>query len=398
MEEKNHSLAEFLSDKNDGVFIIGHSSALARIGGNLIMFDPVWDCEPYGSLWKLIPNQVNCDSILSDAHCFVSHEHADHFRPEILKRSTWPIRVMGGRPSFLEARIRSAVNYVSMPPYRWRTFNKESGLECYFVPHPTNNVDSAVFVRGKDFCVYHGNDCFLTRDILERVRNDVSHVDVAMIPYAYVSWWPFLQVGISDELKEKEIRRMNEKHLAMAQHFIEVFRPSITIPAGASLYYNDGHDHILNKWLMPARDVSGGTEMYAGDYCLKMAPDSWEIYRSVWDADGGVASLLEKELGGRRLPPIDTKVDLSRYDFGWLEKAREQSPDGHDININGLLVSRPSLNPDNSLTNFDFDGEIFHLWASRQATMEDIIGTRRFTFHRQPDIYVPDVWSFMRSL
>jgi hypothetical protein len=386
------ALESFMSSKDDGCFMIGHSSVLARFSGKLVLFDPVWGHQPYGSLWKLIPEQVSADEVLSEAHCFVSHEHEDHFHPPLLKKLNRPLQIMDGRADFAMLFNLHSIHIFQTPPYEWVPFDE--GLECYFVPHPTNKVDSSVFVRSADFCVYHGSDNFLTSEALERIRKDIPRVDVAFLPFSYVSWWPFLQVDITDKFRQSEIERMNGKHLNLALDFVEIIKPKAAVPFGASIYYNDGFDHILNQHLVNQTPL--GPQMLAADYLLVHdgVLGFFMQQNRVW-----LPTMVMQALGGPRLPKIDTKVDLSRYDFGWLYAkvfSLGFSIPSHRVLINGLAIDFESI-PTHT-TSFDFDKEEFHKWATRKASIEDIIGTRRFEFRRSPDVYNPKVFDFVRSL
>jgi L-ascorbate metabolism protein UlaG (beta-lactamase superfamily) len=381
------TLSDFMKTDGDGFFYIGHSSALVRIGKDLLLFDPAWGVEPYAPFWKTIPAQINCDSILDQVSAvIVSHEHADHLCKQILQRVKSKIVTISGTSVFREVTtVTKAVpgQIQALRPSNWLWSESLLGFDFYFVPHPTNKIDSSVFVRSKQtgYTFYHGNDCFLTSEVLRRIKEDVPRVDVALIPYAYISWWPFLQEGISEEFKLKEIERMNRKHVDMANEFVEVMKPKYVIPSGASIYYNDGRDHILNRHMVSPMCVKEGVSMQPGDYIV----------------DDIIHRNKEVNLDGLycRQPPIDPIVNLMKYDWSWLPEVPE-SLKGNHISINGMSLSNE--NWPSHLTRFDFDREQFHRWATLKASMEDLIGTRRFTFRRDPDIYKPEVLEWVRSL
>ncbi len=379
---------------NDGVFNIGHASALARINRQLFLFDPVWGNPQLSPLWRFYPEQIDCSmrSLWGVHGSFISHEHPDHLNLGILVQTNRKVMLLDERPA-LEAKLQG-LHTVTYPERSWLPVG--FGVEAYFVRHPTNNVDSCVFVRSKDFCFFHGNDCFLPRETLLQIRKDIARVDVAMLPYAYIGWYPQLQEGISEERRHNEIGRLNLKHLCMAHDFMNIFQPQFAVPAGASIYYDDGWDHILNTSLVQPSAVHGGTELAPGEFISQingtcMAIRSPKKYKPH----------LREVLGERRLPPIDSSVDLASYNFDWLRPKRQQfqalNLAGHRLSINGVPFGYYQEPPDKE-TQFDFDKEDFHRWATQQASMEELIGRRRFKFSRTPDVYDLKVLEFLRSL
>jgi hypothetical protein len=168
-------LDEFLALPFEGVFLTGHSSAIVRMEGKTLLLDPVWGGRQLygGDYWRFAPEQVDCDEALAVADaCVVSHIHEDHLCGPVLKNFkpfAW-IDIMAGRPKFENRLLEWGLAYQRYPPSQW--FEITPGVECYFVQHPYNDVDSSCFLRSKrtGYVVYHGNDNFLDRAALSFVR------------------------------------------------------------------------------------------------------------------------------------------------------------------------------------------------------------------------------------
>lgn len=362
-------LKEFMDSDKDGVFLPGHASALIRISGKLILVDPCWGAyKPYGEHWKFVPEQVNCDEILPlvDA-CVISHIHADHVCEDILKRLDCPVLIMSGRPA-LKERLEVDCHVMEFVPHQWHPF--WPGIEFYFVPHSFNTVDSSCFVRSKDYCVYVGNDNFLQPELLKKVRREVvGALDVALVPYAFIHYYPHCLTSLTMSERHREATRLNKQSLEQAAMFVRVMQPTIAIPTGANLFYNSGADHVLNKSLVQPSDFKEAVPMMTGDYVLGS--------HCVGQPMPDYSRMLEEALGHGQGEPLDT-------DFVPKELFHRQLPPlNHTVTVNGLLVSRGTTGE----THFKLDRPVFGQWLRGEITFEQALGTRRFTYSREPNVY-----------
>jgi L-ascorbate metabolism protein UlaG (beta-lactamase superfamily) len=353
-------MKDFLKSDADGVFYIGHASALVRINGKLILFDPVWNHSPYGHYWEFIPEQINLDFLLDEIDlCVVSHIHEDHICEPILRKLKCPVLVMSGRPN-LTARIKKYADIViTAPPFKWVSMWK--GVELYFVPHAFNSIDSSCFVRSKHYCVYHGNDNFLSDALIKKIKPDVKSVDVAMVPFAFIHYYPFLLDGIGEEYRLSEINRLNKQSLDQAYMFVDTFKPKITIPFGNSLFHVE--NDFLNQNLLKANDFKSALPMYAG---------SWVMGNQIHLTDPN--------------PPPDLSIIKKRV------KNAEFTLSNYEIVVNDVVVDAENLTvkigkPSKNHTKFTFKPMEFKQWLRGEITLEQAIGTRQFRYSRVPEIY-----------
>jgi hypothetical protein len=391
-------LKEFLDWRQDGFFYVGHSSALIRLAGKLVLFDPVWEHSPYGKFWQFVPRQVNCDEILSQVdHCIVSHIHGDHLCEKILGSLACPVSVMEGRAP-LEARIQKVNSFVrKFPAFKWCPLDEK--IEAYFVAHPFNTIDSSVFLRTKDFCVYLGSDNFLDEKTLFRVANDVPATDLAMIPYAFVHWYPHLLSNLFEEERELESKRLNAQSIGQALNFIRYLKPRRFVPFGNSLYYKGGANHVLNRTLATPYEIPRSSVMLAGDFL---------VHGLIFRKDA-MERLLEESLGGSETP-----TDFVAYEPNWdnavtlfSEKLKRAtfSVSNHEIIIGELTFDLEKLEvrrgctpaPGRNFTRFKVEPTQIWEWAQGKISFEEVIGTRKFTCERVPNEYNLKVFEFMNN-
>lgn len=383
------SLQSFMASDTDGVFIIGHSTALVRTAGILTLFDPVWgNFKLYGNdYWKFVPEQVDGSKLFEEISLVVvSHIHQDHFCAPVLKKLRDPaaVYIMDHRPKLwqqLDEVLHDSVDCFLQPPGKW--VEVIDGVELYFVQHPYNDVDSSCFMRNKatGYTVYHGNDNFLDLGALQFVARDVKRVDVALLPYAFIHWWPFLQ-DMDPEKKQSEIARMNGECLKKAQDFIDLFKPTHAVPFGASVFYNNGAGHILNRSLVRPWHMTNAYEMLAGDWLMA---DGTGFRRPESQRQDAYEEMLKTVLG-----------ETSGYDLdlNFTPEPREDAPKPffRRVQINGLEVTTTHTG---QLHRFDFSREVYEPWQKRQITFEEAIGTRRFIYKRVPDEFDSKVFMWL---
>jgi hypothetical protein len=151
------------SGLKNGVFYLGHASILVSISGKKILIDPILLSAPYSDAWTFFPSQIS-DRRFFDVDCIiVSHFHQDHYDIEFLKKidGSIPIVIIGGRPSFELDLMENNIKYIKFVPPEIVTEILDN-VYLYGINHETNGIDSSAIIYNDEFCVYHGNDNFLT--------------------------------------------------------------------------------------------------------------------------------------------------------------------------------------------------------------------------------------------
>ena len=377
------SLLAFLESKPDGAYFLGHSSALIKIGKELVLFDGVCgDHSPYEN-YIFHPQQVDFTEILPKVTVDLrSHCHADHWSSDILEKLTCPTYIMDGRPSF-RATLAKHTDVVEVPRLTWHSV--APGVEVFFVPNPRNQVDSSCLVRGNGFTAYLSSDNFLDRNLCQKVSEAAGLVDVAFLCSAFIHYYPAL-MEMDQTKKVEEAHRLKRKSLDEARMFIDIVRPRLTIPFGNNLLYCEGPTHPLNAYIAKPEELAGSYPLRAGDYALK--------------AGGFMAAKLDEAPvpppEWRPLPPMDFAVELSDRELvsviSRVRKAARNCP-GHAIVVNDVAVidaqerrayEAPitSILRDRKTHHFWFDAPVFHAWARGKIAFEAALGSRRFKYSR----------------
>jgi L-ascorbate metabolism protein UlaG (beta-lactamase superfamily) len=411
--EDSAVLGKFLNSGEDGVFYIGHASALVRLNGKLVLLDPVWNFKPYGDYWTFVPPQVDCSRLLPNwnGDCIVSHIHQDHLCPGIISKLP-DVSVMGGRPKLNMALYEARGNdddfiVIKHQPLVWLPLNE--WVEVFFVPHAFNGVDSSCFLRSRKdgYTVYHGNDNFLSDELIAMVRPHVARVDVAMVPYSFVHWYPQCMDMPAGEIA-REQSRLSVQSLAQAYSFIEAFCPEVVVPFGNSIFYDDGPNHPLNRSLATPFSLLPGTPFFPGDFVLGSKvvryPNDEPEYREM------LAHYLTRKQPPMDFSPLSGEHTYRTPLFDRVKHASFTVPN-HVLIVNGICfdLEHKTVGGDRvaavkrgdgswlDITEFKFSNEVFEQWVQGLITFEQAIGTRRFVCHRAPNAYNQKVFEWMNQ-
>jgi len=274
-------LDAFFESEDDGVLYVGHASILARLSGKTFLFDPVGLSSPYFDCWVFFPPQVMDPRLLEVDAVVVSHSHQDHFDTDFLKLfpAATPIYIVEGRPMFSQMCAEAGVKVTELPANQLAEI--APGVEIYAVLHETNGIDASLAIRNGRFCVYHGNDNYVSAERLGALKAAVGHVDVGCVPFAYIHWYPFLLEGVNPEWRDREARRLMDQYLDLGIAQAELLDAEVVIPFGANLVYYDDADSVMNRAALspldfvtyaqvkPARHPLRYWPMFAGDLVMK---------------------------------------------------------------------------------------------------------------------------------
>lgn len=385
-------LSDFLNSKADGFFYIGHSSALIRINGCLIACDPVWgDYKPYGDSWIFWPPQIICDDFTPD-FIFISHIHADHFCLPVMLTYNTPPRVLRG------SAVAKKVHSIACDPFTWlKDPNRE--IEFYFVPHAFNSIDSSFFLRNPEtgWTVYFGNDNFLSDELLEKIKPDIPRVDLALLPYAFIHWYPVCMGNMDWAEKTLEINRLKEQSLRQARSFIDVMEPKQVVPFGNSLFYRGGPSHPLNKSLATPFDLKhdncGILPLEAGGWVMSDGSHSKRVRQDEY-LKGMPTASLHAYVGEQLRAKVARATTRVKNHLIIVSGAREQSYT--IIDLERLTVAFDEMwFKSKDTTCFTFSDYVYEKWFRGEVTFEEAIGTREFTCVREPNVYRLEVFEWM---
>lgn len=430
----NQQLQDFLAQygDTDGVLYLGHAGLLVVIGGKKILFDPIIESQPYGDSWVFFPPQLDDPALYEVDAVIVSHIHQDHYDLPFLRalKPSVKVAIVGQRPSF-EADIQANAGREITIIAPETVTELLDGVFVYGVTHESNGVDSSVIAYNDRFCVYHGNDNYLQPASMAKFNTVGVHIDVACIPYAYIHWYPFLMEYAPDKLHEKHIE--SERLVNMYQddclNVIDILKPSVVIPFGANLLIDDGnmHSDINMAVRTPVEFAAYARQrkpelaevvlpMLAGDYAGKPDAQLKVTMRHVYGIEEyrDAANDFLRARPQKSVPSDWQAVDLAQF----IGVINQRLGDGgtpidnllqFELDYLGqqILVEIDLLTYQAGLVHHFTEGRPVHRFRLDEISsaewlngkrFEEIIGKRRFTLRREPNLYLPDVLKIVNTV
>ncbi len=186
---------ELLRSPRASLTWVGHASFALRLGGKLVLFDPVWSERLGGLVRRLAPPGLPLDALPPPDLVLVSHDHWDHLDLPTLRR-------FGKRPTYVvplgnERFLRGlGARVIELD---WWQKVQEGGLELTLVParHWSSRMGwdrndalwGGFLVRGPEGTAYHAGDTGFFEGFVA-IGRQAGPIDWAMLPIgAYAPRW-----------------------------------------------------------------------------------------------------------------------------------------------------------------------------------------------------------------
>ena len=419
VEKKSTNLTKFLDNDADGVFYVGHASILVRLNKKKYLFDVIKNTNFYNNSWLFFPSQVNDKRIYDVDGVFVSHIHGDHYDPKLLinfQKKNIPIYILNGRPSFNQDLNKRKIKVIKIPNNR--KFNIDKNTWVYGCLHEYNDIDSSLVISNDNLSVYHGNDNFITQKTLIPFRKKVGKIDVGCIPFAFIHYYPYLLNNLKKKENILEGTRLENQFMNYGIQQAKILNPKVIIPFGSNLFHLDDPKSQMNKAVATPVDFVNYAKkkhkriknnyktMLSGSFCLKNKDTIRCYYENITSKKFN--KMLEfftiKKRNLLNYKKITKKTKISKYFLNILRKKISKNKNKIDHKI---LVSNESqknnkicvniINNTVSILNknelplnshyFIVQDVEFNQWLNNKITFEEVLGTRRFRYERNPNAY-----------
>lgn len=419
INRKNSALTLFLKSNQDGVFYTGHASILVRLNKKKYLFDFINNTNFYNNSWIFFPNQIIDNRLYDIDGIFVSHIHQDHYDPVLLRKfqkRNIPIYILDGRESFKKVLKREKIKIKYIPVKKKTFIDKNTWV--YGCLHEYNDIDSSMLISNDNLSVYHGNDNFITEKSLKPFKKKVGKVDIGCIPFAYINYYPYLLNGISKKVSKSEGNRIENLFMDYGIKQSKILEPKIVIPFGSNLFHIDNPKSEMNKAVATPVDfvnyakkkhkklANNYKTMLSGSFCLKTNNKLKLNYENINKIrfNKELIRFTNKKKKLQNKKKSIKKININEKKLNLIKKKIQKNKNKIDHNIvissttNKNIKIVINLKSDNvSLINqhkipenchyFIVEDNEFNLWLNNKITFEEILGTRRFRYHRNPNIY-----------
>ncbi len=419
VNKKNKDLTKFLKTDQDGVFYTGHASILVRLNKKKYLFDYINNTNFYGNSWIFFPNQI-IDSRLFDVDgVFVSHIHQDHYDPSLLRKfqkKKVPIYILDDRPGFKLSLKKEKIKVKYIPVKKKIYINNK--IWVYGCLHEYNDIDSSLLISNNNLSIYHGNDNFITEKSLIPFKKKVGEIDVACVPFAYINYYPYLLDGISKKFNKLEASRIENLFMDYGIKQCKILKPKIIIPFGSNLFHLDDPKCDMNKGVATPVDFVNYAKkkhkakadnyktMLSGSFCLKdnkgISLDYKKISKKKFDDElvkftnnkkklsPKIYKIKKSIINNKKLTLIKNKIKKNEnkleHNIVISSKSKKNEKIIIDLKKDNVTLKKQYSIPDNCHYFIVEDNE-FNLWLNNKITFEEVLGTRRFRYIRNPNIY-----------
>ena len=223
---------------------INHASYVFQYKSSRIIADPWLFGSAFNDGWDLlVDTQFKVEDFKDITHIWFSHEHPDHFAPQVLGKIDEEVRKKI-TILFQETTDKRVVNFckklsfkVEELPHRSKfVIEDDFSITCGKMV----GIDSWLLYETNDFKLLNINDCVISnKKLCESVKKTTGEVDVLMSQFSYANW-----KGNPDdkEIREKSAREKLNRIKIQA----EVFKPKYTIPFASFVYFSHDENKYMN--------------------------------------------------------------------------------------------------------------------------------------------------------
>ena len=419
IHKRSRDLTIFLNSDDDGVFYTGHASILVRLNKKKYLFDYINNTNFYRNSWIFFPNQIIDNRLFDVDGVFVSHIHQDHYDPNLLRKfqkKNIPIYILDGRPGFKNSLKKERIKAKYIQVKKKTYINKDTWV--YGCLHEYNDIDSSMLISNNKLSVYHGNDNFITNKTLIPFKKKVGSIDVACIPFAYINYYPYLLNGISKKINKSEATRIENLFMNYGIQQSRILKPKIIIPFGSNLFHLDNPKCEMNRGVATPSDFVNYAKkkdksfyknyktMLSGSFLLKKDNKIKLSYEEISQKKFN-NELIKFTNKKKKLAKKNKKIKIININKIKLKVICEKIKKNKNKVNHNIVVSPKSKKDTKIIINLRNDTVIqvkqtkipekchyfivedneFNLWLNNKITFEEVLGTRRFRYNRNPNIY-----------
>jgi beta-lactamase family protein len=295
---------------------VNHASFVFSHDGVQLITDPWLFGRAFNDGWALLAESgFTIEEFAGITHIWFSHEHPDHFAPQVLQRIPEEQRrrivVL-----FQETFDRKVVRYCENLGFKVQELSDGGQHElspkvrvvCGKVPY----FDSWLLIDTGDVRILNANDCVVDGEgVARHISRVTGPVDVLLTQFSYANW-----IGNPEDIDER--RASAHEKLRRVKIQIEAFQPEFVIPFASMIYFCHEENAFLNDAVNSVRDAhdfirresaARPIALYPGDHWEIMAPHDNETSLSRYDRD---YDLTTKKFVTSRRVPVAELMQLSR--------------------------------------------------------------------------------------
>lgn len=235
------------------VTLISHASVIIETGSVTLWTDPWLFGKAFNESWALFPEPAFDEAWYDKiTHIWVSHEHPDHFHvptlramPEDFKKRVIVLfQDMNSEKMYSAFERFGFPNVVRMPHRKIMELDDQVEAYCFGV----GNMDSALGLRDKDYCLVNINDAECQSRDCQLICKDFGRPDVVLNQFSLAGYGGF-------EDREKVLRGQRDRVMKNLVENSQDLGCSATIPFASFVYFCTEDNLYMNDYANTVVDV-----------------------------------------------------------------------------------------------------------------------------------------------
>jgi len=228
---------------------VNHASFMLSDGPVTLITDPWIEGSVFFKGWSLISDSVfTYDDFKSITHIWFSHEHPDHFNPEVLKKIPLEFR-QTLTILFQETTDKQVISFckkigfehiIELKPGQWTSLSDSFQIVCH--PDKPGSIDSWSAFKINEKLILNLNDCVIHSEtefqFIETILNK-QPIDILLTQFSYAQW-----EGNPNEVQKRQAAAAKKKTTVHNQ--CDFFKPRFIIPFASFVYFSNANNFYMN--------------------------------------------------------------------------------------------------------------------------------------------------------
>lgn len=255
---------------------VNHASYILEYENVKIICDPWIEGRVFNKSWALISkSKFTFNEFESITHIWFSHEHPDHFFPpnliKIPKHFREKITVI-----FYKTIDKKVVEFCKNNNFKkiieLNSFEKYNLSENFSITlgKVEKDSDSWAFFETKENTLLNVNDCVLSDNEINLIKNSFIKIDVLLTQFSFANW-----VGNKDD-KVEIADAANKKLLQLKNHIVK-FSPNFVIPFASYVWFCSIDNFYFNQFANKIDNVYNFIEGLNCNPIVLYPGDKWAI-------------------------------------------------------------------------------------------------------------------------
>ena len=273
---------------------VNHASYIVRYKNIRMIADPWLFGSAFNDGWDLlVDSKFQIEDFRNITHIWFSHEHPDHFAPQVLSKideqTRKEITVL-----FQETSDKRVINFCKKLSFNVVELPNRTryvlGDDFSITSGKMVGIDSWLLYETGNFKLLNINDCVVSnKKLCESIKKTTGEVVVLMSQFSYANW--------KGNPEDKVVREKSAREkLNRIKIQVETFRPQYTIPFASFVYFSHEEKSYMNDSINTIETAhefinqntsSKSVVMYPGDCWTSesefRSEDALEKYKKAYD-------------------------------------------------------------------------------------------------------------------